>query len=80
MLASPMSFIATMLSGAVAAAEPITRASEVPELASMALLSVVLAGVSVAVRRTGMKAHDRDRRDSGTPPTVTSASTPRARS
>jgi membrane protein implicated in regulation of membrane protease activity len=63
-----MFLIATMVSGAAIAAEPITRASEVPELASMALLSVVLAGVSVAVRRTGTKADDRDRRESGTSP------------
>lgn len=56
-----MLFIATLVSGAAAVAEPIARASEVPELASMALLSVVLAGVSVAVRRTGTKADDRDR-------------------
>lgn len=45
--------------------------TEVPELASMALLSVVLAGVSVAVRRTGPKpgsgaARDR-RRDANQP-------------
>ena len=47
----------TVLSGVATAAEPIShRATEVPELASMALLSVVLAGVSVAVRRTGPKA------------------------
>ena len=45
MTTSPMLVLATVLSGAVAAADPITRASEVPELASMALLSVVLAGV-----------------------------------
>ncbi len=62
MTAPAMFLIATMLSGAAVAAEPLTRASEVPELASMALLSVVLAGVSVAVRRTGTKPDDRDRR------------------
>lgn len=56
MTTSPMIMLATVISGAVAAADPITRASEVPELASMALLSVVLAGVSVAVRRSGPKA------------------------
>jgi hypothetical protein len=44
-----------------------TRASEVPELASMALLSVVLAGISVIVRRSGTKADDRaDRRERDT--------------
>jgi hypothetical protein len=50
--------IFTMLSGvATMVSEPIAyRATEMPELASMALLSVVLAGVSVAVRRTGPKA------------------------
>ena len=49
----------TVLSGVVAAAEPIgQRAAEVPELASMALLSVVLAGLSVVVRRTGPKPED----------------------
>lgn len=63
-----MFLIATMVSGVAIAAEPITRASEVPELASMALLSVVLAGVSVAVRRSGTKADDRDRRENGTTP------------
>lgn len=63
-----MFLIATMVSGAAIAAEPIARASEVPELASMALLSVVLAGASVAVRRTGTKADDRDRRENGTSP------------
>lgn len=55
MTTSPMFLLATAASGAVAAADTITRASEVPELASMALLSVVLAGVSVAVRRSGPK-------------------------
>lgn len=60
MTTSPMIMLATVISGAVAAADPITRASEVPELASMALLSVVLAGVSVAVRRSGPKAESRD--------------------
>jgi membrane protein implicated in regulation of membrane protease activity len=64
-----MFLIATMVSGAAIAAEPMARASEVPELASMALLSVVLAGVSVAVRRTGTKADDQeDRRERGTSP------------
>lgn len=50
--------IFTVLSGAATmATEPIAyRAAEVPELASMALLSVVLAGASVVVRRTGPKA------------------------
>ena len=50
--------IFTVLAGVAAtAAEPVShRATEVPELASMALLSVVLAGVSVAVRRSGPKA------------------------
>lgn len=48
--------IFTVLSGVATAAEPVShRAAEVPELASMALLSVVLAGVSVAVRRSGPK-------------------------
>jgi hypothetical protein len=61
-----MLFIATMVSDAAAAAAPIARASEVPELASMALLSVVFAGLSVAVRRSGKKADDRkDRRERG---------------
>jgi ABC-type Mn2+/Zn2+ transport system permease subunit len=42
---------------ATAVAGPMTHhVTEVPELASMALLSVVLAGVSMAVRRTGPKA------------------------
>lgn len=46
-----------LLSGMATAVEPISRrASEVPELASMALLSIVLAGASVVVRRTGRKA------------------------
>lgn len=63
-----MFFIATIVSSAATAAEPIARASEVPELASMALLSVVLAGASIAVRRTGSKIDDRDRRGSGTSP------------
>ena len=55
MTTSPMFLLATTASGAVAATDTITHASEVPELASMALLSVVLAGVSVAVRRSGPK-------------------------
>ena len=48
----------TVLSGvATAVSEPVAHhVTEVPERASMALLSVVLAGVSVAVRRTGPKA------------------------
>jgi hypothetical protein len=53
-----MTALASMLAIATAAAEPLTRATEVPELASMALLSVVLAGVSVAVRRAGARDHD----------------------
>jgi len=65
--------IFTVLSGvATAASEPVVRhVTEVPELASMALLSVVLAGVSVAVRRTGPKAGGdasrTARRDAGKP-------------
>lgn len=48
-----------VLSGVATAVEPLSRrANEVPELASMALLSVVLAGASVVVRRTGPKAAD----------------------
>lgn len=58
-----MPLFATMVSGAGIAAEAMTRVSDVPELASMALLSVVLAGVSVVVRRSGAKTDDRaDRR------------------
>ena len=46
-----------VLSGVATVVEPLSRrANEVPELASMALLSVVLAGASVVVRRTGPKA------------------------
>ena len=67
MAVPPMFLIATMVSSIAIAAEPMTRASEVPELASMALLSVVFAGASVVLRRTGGKADDRDRRESGTP-------------
>lgn len=63
-----MLFFATIVSSAATAAEPIARASEMPELASMALLSVVLAGASIAVRRTGPKGDDRGRRGGGTPP------------
>ena len=51
--------IVTVLSVVATAAAPIGhRAAEVPELASMALLSVILAGLSVAVRRTGSKASE----------------------
>ena len=51
--------IFTVLSGVATAAAPLGHhAAEVPELASMALLSVVFAGVSVVVRRTGPKAGD----------------------
>ena len=51
-----------VLSGMATAVEPISRhANEVPELASMALLSVVLAGASVVVRRTGRKVTDAER-------------------
>lgn len=56
--------IATMIVGAAIDAEPATRSSEVPELASMALLSVLLVAISVAVRRAATKADDRDRRKS----------------
>ena len=77
MTTSPMLVLATVLSGAVAAVDPITRASEVPELASMALLSVVLAGVSVAVRRVGPKSEARDaKRAAGDPKAAPPASTP----
>jgi hypothetical protein len=58
-----MLVLATVLSGAVAAVDPIARASEVPELASMALLSVLLVGVSVAVRRVGPKSESREAKD-----------------
>lgn len=58
-----MTAIASVIMLATAAAEPLTRATEVPELASMALLSVVLAGVSVAVRRSGSREHDAEPRD-----------------
>lgn len=63
-----MLFIATMVASAAEAAEPIARASDVPDLASMVLLSVVLAGASIAVRRIGTKADDRARRENGTSP------------
>ena len=66
MTTSAMTAIASVIVVATAVAEPLTRATEVPELASMALLSVVLAGVSVAVRRSGSRDHDaepRARRD-----------------
>ncbi len=61
-----MTAVASLLTLATAAVEPVTRATEVPELASMALLSVVLAGVSVAVRRSGSRepnAEPRERRE-----------------
>ncbi len=64
----------SVLSSVVAAAEPIgQRATEVPELASMALLSIVLAGLSVVVRRTGPKAVARPATHAATP-TAPSAS------
>jgi len=64
MTAPAMFFIATTAADVAAIVEPIsTRAAEVPELASMALLSVVLACVSVAVRRIGSKSDDRARRN-----------------
>lgn len=63
-----MSLIATTVSSLAIAAAPLTRTSEVPEVASMALLSVVFAGASVVLRRTGTKADDRERRASGTTP------------
>ena len=45
---TPAMFLtATTLLGAAITSEALTRVSEVPEIASMALLSVVLAGVSV---------------------------------
>ncbi len=65
MAVPPMFIITLLVSGAAVAAEPLTRSSEVPELASMALLSVVFAGASVVLRRTGAKAGDRDRRAGG---------------
>lgn len=53
-----------VLSGVATVVEPISRrANEVPELASMALLSVVLAGASVLVRHTAPKASDAARYD-----------------
>ena len=67
MAVPPMFLIATMVSNIAIVAGSMTRTSEVPELASMALLSVVFAGASVVLRRTGAKADDRDRRESGTP-------------
>ncbi|MEZ5291936.1 MAG: hypothetical protein R2745_12695 [Vicinamibacterales bacterium] len=53
MTPSPM-VLAFVLSMALDA-QPDTRPSQMPELASMALLSVALAGVSLAVRRAGAK-------------------------
>lgn len=65
-MTTPTMFLIAMLtSSAAAAAEPMTRAAEVPELASMALLSVVFAGVSVVVRRTGPRHDDRKSRERG---------------
>jgi hypothetical protein len=58
-----MVLIATALQDGAAAAAPAQETSEVPELASMALLSVVLAGISLAVRRIGTKS-----RRNGEPP------------
>jgi hypothetical protein len=58
-----MTAFATALVLATVTAEPLTRATEVPELASMALLSVVLAGVSVAVRRSGSRGPDAEPRE-----------------
>lgn len=52
--------VATLVADAAPlVAAPLARISEVPELASMALLSVVFAGVSVIVRRTGPRAAGR---------------------
>jgi len=66
---TPAMFLtATTLLGAAITSEALTRVSEVPEIASMALLSVVLAGVSVLLRRMGTKSDDRGRRESGTTP------------
>lgn len=45
------SFAAALPVVVAVATESATSAREMPELASMALLSVVLAGVSIAVRR-----------------------------
>jgi hypothetical protein len=73
-----MTALASLVTIATAAAEPLTRATEVPELASMALLSVVLAGVSVAVRRSGSRDHDAEPRERREPrDTDRSASAPR---
>jgi hypothetical protein len=73
MAASLMLLTATAIQDADAA-EPVTRALEVPELASMALLSVVLAGVSMAVRRVGSRSA-RQRR-AQPPPTAAGAEAP----
>lgn len=62
-----MTLIATLLQSATAAAEPISRASEMPEFASAALLSVVLAGLSMVVRRSGGRDEHRDSRTPGVP-------------
>jgi len=63
-----MLFLATLFVGAAAAAEaPPATGAEVPELASMALLSIVLAGASLIVRRTASKPDDRARRKNSGP-------------
>lgn len=54
--------VTVLVDAAPAVAEPLARASELPDLASMALLSVVFAGLSVIVRRTGPKTAERARR------------------
>jgi hypothetical protein len=69
------------------AQEPVARATEMPELASMALLSVVLAGVSVMVRRAAPRSIEKppaapDRREAspaagGETPTRPARSSPR---
>jgi hypothetical protein len=46
-----------------------TRTGELPELASMALIAVVLAGVSVVLQRTGDRLkHDRAERGGASRP------------
>lgn len=47
----------------LAAALTATRTGELPELASMALIAVVLAGVSVVLQRTGTRLKSSDGHD-----------------
>jgi hypothetical protein len=71
-----MSPAATATSSVALVQEAVPRPAEVPELASMALLSVVLAGVSMMVRRVAPRSNRKAHSEPQAPPPRPAETTP----